>query len=849
MRSTPRARRLLAALVAALFLPALPILPAGASPTPLASSPVDLSLWLHADDTLSMAGNANDPPAPSSATTRDWVMADGLHKDLCIDGVDIGGGRQGFAVTLPVGFSTFTALNITVDVRDETYVIANGTFPFGRGAPPANTVWNLNFTANRTGCTVLKGHKLAVEFSSANTLLYGDFRNAHLALRATDPVQPDSHTENSLGPSGAFYPNDVPGNRDLLVVGALNNAFTDPLIQRVLVQVRDPAGTPVNNGNATVSQGNYTYTWSYPPSPAGTYTAWVEVDDTQGHSYNTSTTFKFVDYGLRIQTQDQSGGAATRYTTQGVGATYELTVTNIGGQPTVVLLVTSTSPPPGWTANFSVNSIPLAAGASTLTVLTVTPAPSIGPGNSTQITVIAQAQDDPSPLKARATLATTTIIYPEISITISPPRTDATVKLGGQASYNFTITNQGGLATDITFNATSPPTGWDRTMAGTGLVVEGDHWRLVGLEANGTRTMTLIVYAPVDSNGTTTFDCTVTARSVANASAVATFVGSTRLQLGIELLQTSLPIKPQLLPGAFEVFDIEVTNTDPLVDHNVTTDDVSVTENASNPQSVRDSEGGSIVPTGPLACCKAGKSDTISVTVTLPPRAKAGTYKFNVEVRVDGDPNRKATIEISLLVLTVTSFSLRLTGRPTQMVLNEGKGTVGGALVNDGNAAVVVDIAFAVMAGSRADATWSVRLLGADGLEVPSRFTLQAYSQIPVNLTVDASPLAFNGDRRDLTVSLSRAPTGADAWQLAPPLQLVVQLSSGTVLTRMWQQSSAFMIVFVGLALIAAAGGRRALRGPKAPPPRTAPKAPAGGPGKPAAQGGGEPRAPPSALK
>src|SRR5712664_1533509 len=62
VRPTPRARRLLAALVAALFLPALPLAPALAAPTPLASTPVDLSLWLHADDTLSMAGNANDPP-------------------------------------------------------------------------------------------------------------------------------------------------------------------------------------------------------------------------------------------------------------------------------------------------------------------------------------------------------------------------------------------------------------------------------------------------------------------------------------------------------------------------------------------------------------------------------------------------------------------------------------------------------------------------------------------------------------------------------------------------------------------------------------------------------------------
>lgn len=815
-------RRLTALAVAWFFLPAFVLLPAAAlTPTPLAGTPVDLSLWIHRDDTLSMAGNPTEAGLAQTFTSRVWRMPEGLQKDLCIDGVDIGGGRQGFAVQLSLGFYTLTAgVNLTMRVKDIDFVLAEDSFSFAIRSIPTNSAWNLNFTSGRAGCTVLNGHTLALEVTSANTIwTTGDFRNAHISMRATDPVAPTARTANGAGPTSSFYPNDVTANRTVFFSGTLGNAFTDALIWRVTVQVRDGLGGLVADATGVVSAGNWTFNWNYPPSTAGAYTTFVQVNDTQAHSYNTTVGFSFVNYGLRITTQDQVGESATRYTTQGVAADYALTVTNVGGAPTPVFLVTETVSA-GWSASFTSNSIPLDPAASGQTTLRVLPSPSIGPGNSTQIVVIAQATSDPSPLKARATLTTTTIIQSEISLVFDPPRTDSSVKLGALASYVTTIRNNGGKATDIVFNATAPPTGWDRALSGAGLVDEGSGtWRFSSVEAAGERQLTLEVFAPVQSGNATTFACTVSARATENASATATFVATTQLLLGIELTRISANPKPELLPGAFVDIQVEIANTDPLSAHVVTGSDMWVTEAPSNPQAIQGADGGSITVPAPIGCCpeasSPGSSQVLTITVQAPAHARAGTYTFTLYAQVDHNPLVVAQLNLSLLVQTVTAYSLRLNGNPSQAPMRGGSVTLSGSVVSTGNSQVLVDIGAAIFDGAKPDSAWTVRITDASGTDVNGRLTLPAYGEVAVNITVSAPSTAFNGDRRDLKVTLARAIQHTNIWELNPPVVLVVELDSMAVLGRMWQ--SAFLVILLFMLLIFSAGylGRRALKGPR----------------------------------
>lgn len=828
----------------------LPLFVAQAAPEPLVATTVPLNLWLHTDYSMSMAGNGQETtPIDSLTTLRTWSMADGLQKDLCIDGVDIGSGRQGFQVELQVAWGRFGGgtQDLAMTLKDDATVIANGTFAL-TGNPGTNTFWNLNFTAARTGCTVLRGHRLALDVvvthagAGSGSATIGNIRNAHLAFKATDALLPTAHTENHGGPATTFYPNDIDGSREVIVNGTLGNAFTDVFVLAVHITVKDPAGNAaVGNTTGIVTGGNWTFTWSYPRSTAGAYTVEVQVEDAQGHYYNTTTSFTFAAYGLRINTQGAADGAASRYTTQGQCAAYDLTVTNIGGSATGVTMVTETTPPAFWHTNFTRPTLSLEPDASDVTTFNVCPDASVGPGNSSQITVVARSNDDPAAIKARAQLATTTVLEREIFLIIAPPSTSANVKLAGVASYNFTITNNGGLPTDVMFNATPGTSGWDRVLSAVPpLVEEASGWRLPGLSAGGTATVTLSVQAPVSATPDTTFVCTVTARSVENASAVATFVGTTRLVLGIELTQTSPPSPSQAEagPAGFIDFQFEATNTDPLADHMVGPDDVTVAE-VGSPGFIDGVDGGSITVAAPVGCCAAGTAQVIGVTVQLPTHAKAGRYTLTLFVMYDNDENKVAFLNFTLQVTQVTDYFIRLTGDPSQVQLDGVKPThIAGYLVSESNYDLSVDVTYTIMKAGSEDPTWTIRLLGAGDVEMSSRVKLVAYHEVPINISVSASPSAWNGEHRDLAFSMAISLSGAHPVSLEPPVDLVVHIDEATVFARMWQQSLFIVLLFVGLALGAAGMARTAARGrkpPTAPPPPSPPAKKPTAPDKPGA--------------
>jgi uncharacterized membrane protein len=813
--------------------------PAGAAPTPLATTTVDLRLWIHSNSTLSMASNANEVFSPASFTTRQWNMTDGLQKDLCVDLVDVGGGVLGFIVQLNVAWSVgfgLPPINVTVRVKDvsQTQVdLAASTFEFARSGPSAqfnNSLWNLPVATPRN-CLVLKGHKLAVEISASSatssTVATGDYRGAHLAFRATDPVLPTAFTANINGPASTFYPNDLEERRDVIVQGDLGNAFDSGLIDRVVVELRDPFGSPITNSTATLGEGNYSFTWHYSPSPAGAYTAFIEVRDTQSHSFNTSVGFVFAAFGLRMTAQGESGGAVTRFTTQGSPASFDLTVTNVGASATSVLMATETSPSPEWATDFSRNNFPLEAGLSNITTFRVTPSAILGSGNSTQVTVIAQAKDDPSAIKAKAALSTTTLIQPALVLRISPARTDSAVRPGEAAAYDFTVFNDGGLPTDVVFNATTPPEGWDRDLIGTGLVAETDGWRLTGLPGGGQQHITLAVSTPTSTANQLPFECTVSARAANNASAIATIVATTRLILGIELAQTSLPVRPDGKPSEILTFSIEVRNTDGLERHTVSATGISVSEASHNLQRIDGFSNGSISIFAPSDCCGPAQADVLTIVVQLPDQVRSGTYALTVNAVVDNDPNKVAQVNLSLTVNIVYDFSIVLAlddvGAQT-VAMPEGTATLAGTIVNKGNTNVVLNLRATFTTDGRPEVRWSAKFTDASGTEItPAQVTVGAYGAREIRVVLQAPQDAFSADSRKLTLSLERTG-GNPTWELRPPLTVTTSFSSSTALSRLWQQYFVVFLLAGGAFFVAGYLGMGALRGPKPPQPAAAAK-------------------------
>ncbi len=186
--------------------------------------------------------------------------------------------------------------------------------------------------------------------------------------------------------------------------------------------------------------------------------------------------------------------------------------------------------------------------------------------------------------------------------------------------------------------------------------------------------------------------------------------------------------------------------------------------------------------------------------------------------------------DLSILVQTVTAYSLRLNGNPSRVAMPGGTVTLSGSIVSTGNAQVLVDIEAAAFDGAKADPAWLIRITDANGTDINGRVTLPAYGEVPVNITVTAPSVAFNGDKRDLKVTLARAIQRTNLWELNPPVVMVVELDSMAVLGRMWQSAFLIVLPFTLLILFAAGLGRRALKGPRiaaAPAAPAPPKAPA----------------------
>lgn len=814
----------------------LPLPAAAAGPTPQAMQWGETWLYLRQSGDLSTAPpGAAEPSSGVPFSDASWVMPDGLRKGLCIEGGEPGSGASGFALVMNL---TAGYLNgdwtVTVRLLDEDTIIAQEVREFTGTNPGSQEDWHLDYTSNRTSCQILSGHALSVDVVSSRTVsgTPGGGRGWHVVFWAEDALAPTISTENADGPTDIFYPNDLDGSRSVIVKGVLNNAFATSLVVAIRIGIEGPGGGTVVNATATAQDDNFTYTWSYARGVSGgPYTIHTEVEDRQGNLFEASATVTMASFGLKITTPGQVNQTVTGYTVPGESALYDLTVTNIGSQPTTVLMVTETPPATGWSNSFSSDNFGLQPGASNVTVFRATPAGTIQPGNSAQSTVVAQARDDPAAIKARGTMLTTTIVQREAALGIDPAATDATIRLGGFVEYLFTLTNNGGLSTDVTLEGTAAPAGWTRTLTGTSVNPDGDGWRIVALGPGASVQLVLNVTAPVDSTSTAEFVCRVTARAVGNASTVATFTATTQLLLGIEMTQGSPIGSPTVDPGDRVEFQVDVVNTDPLENHTIT--------QAGTTMILLASPGGEPIPGGgaPVIavtvpndrpCCEPHQTATISVIIDMPAKAAPGAYTFQLSTTVDGSSSQVATLNLTVNIAVERRISITALNLDNPLSIGTGPKTFDIEVANEGNENATVDLDFEVV-GARNNEVWTVKFLDQGGAELPNnQVGVTRYSKQIVTVQVEAPTTTFHGDERDVKVSGTTLTGGASA-ELDPSAHVVVNLEPTERFVRLLsaQYIILFVLGFVAWGLITAGWGRtiwKRTHGGEEPAPEPAPR-------------------------
>lgn len=798
-------------------------LPSGAeAPSPLALQWGETWLYLRNGGGLSPAppGAAEVPATTISDVT--WAMPVGLNKGICVEGGEPGSGASGFDLVMnlstafsPGGGDDWT---ITVNLLDEDSIIAKEerVIASGTGGTYASqSEFHLNYTSSRTSCQILKGHVLKVQVVSSRTAFPtpGGTRGWHLIFWAEDAIAPTLSTENTAGPTDIFYPNDLDGSRSVIVKGVLNNAFASSLIVAVRIAVEGPGGGSIINATAAVQDDNFTYTWTYARgATGGPYTIRSEVEDRQGNIFEATATITMVAFGLKITALGQVNQTVNGYTVPGESALYDLTVHNIGSSPTTVLMVTENPAPSSWTVSFSSESFGLQPGGSNLTVFRATPNGLVQPGNSAQITVVAQARDDPATIKARGTMLTTTIVQEEAALGIDPAATDATIRLGGFVEYDFTLTNNGGLATDVTLTATDAPSGWTRSLGGTSVVADGAGWKVIGLGPGAKALLTLNVTAPADSTSTDEFVCTVTARAVGNASTQATFVGTTQLLLGIEMTQASPIGTPTVDPGRRVEFQVDVVNTDPLQDHTITQAGTNVILLASPGGEPIPGAGAPVievtVPQG-TSCCDPHESITISVIIDMPAKAAPGQYTFQLSTIVDGSSSQVATLNLTVNIAVERRISIAALNLNNPLSIGTAPVTFDIEVSNLGNENSTVDLDYEVL-GVRGNEVWTVKFLDQGGQELPnSQIRVTRYGKEIVTLQVEAPATTFHADERDVKISGATITGGASA-ELDPAAHFVVDLEPADRFVRLLsaQYIILFVLGFIAWGLITAGWGR-----------------------------------------
>ena len=178
-------------------------------------------------------------------------------------------------------------------------------------------------------------------------------------------------------------------------------------------------------------------------------TVYAEVEDNP--EFNDSVTVHAtisVSYGVELGCKDNE-----HYVMPGESTDYIITVKNTGELPETIDFSLS-SPPAGWTASLSRDSMTLDIGESKDVVLTVTAPEDAEEGDSATIIVTGSIRGHEEVYDSVKTV--TTVIIRAGDMTVTPVSWSPTVRAGESVSVNFTVSAVGGAVKGVSVTASGP---------------------------------------------------------------------------------------------------------------------------------------------------------------------------------------------------------------------------------------------------------------------------------------------------------------------------------------------------------------------------------------------------------
>ncbi|UCG70887.1 MAG: hypothetical protein JSV09_07795 [Thermoplasmata archaeon] len=462
--------------------------------------PTNVRLYFHRSGNTMNTSDIGFIPATEGAGLITFTLQDPLINDLLVEDSL---GEAGMVAELMISGQGW--VDISVFDNDDTTLVGSGSYgsitsPFDHSVPtvvpipvPFEPAWDHNYTFD-------VNHQIIIEINfgiSAGRLHYDSLgRSSSLRLWCTPVIDITAGTYNFFSdPLKLFYPNDInfPEERKKVeVMGVVTDVFgkfDKKYISRAEVQIEGPGLNQTYNAGWSRNRMEYSYTWLYPANQtSGEYIATAHIFDQQNNEFTVTTAFNMSDYGVLLTSPSQVGGEgsyqtdlakAKRNVVQNNETKYHINVWNIGGFPTGVSL--TTSGPDEWDWWFEGENLTV-ENLDTGTILNIDPDDSKGVklvvdsknnplDDKATISVTATPTGDTS-LDSILTTITKVVLKYNVDLRFSDgtnlPK-QKTVEIGGEVTYDFSVSNTGGADDSIWIDFGTGPSGWQTTLEGDDL--------------------------------------------------------------------------------------------------------------------------------------------------------------------------------------------------------------------------------------------------------------------------------------------------------------------------------------------------------------------------------------------
>ena len=391
------------------------------------------------------------------------------------------------------GNSVTATGTVTVEDSDGT-IVGTGTIPaLNTGTSIVEQNIDIPFSSG-TNYTFLSSHRVVVRIQlQAGLFLHYDSgtRDSLLQLYCKPIPEITIGTFNFYNePATVFYPNnlDSPDERkQVRIKGIVSDVFNKrdkKYIDDVEIWIQDPDGDNYTYGASwNRDTKEYSYTWTYSEGQDdGKYIVTTHVFDEQNNEYTVSQSFNMSNYGVRMTAPSQVGGEGTykaeakRNVIKNSAVKYYIKVWNVGNFVTDMNITTSGQS--GWDywlegGNFtSLSDKTGVIGSVTEGTYKgfnlIVSSKNNDVGAKATISVTATCAQKTSEDCTFITVTTVVLKY-DIKLRFIPENTkskEETVELDQQVTYDFKVTNEGGVDDRVYLDIGLPPGGWSTSLSG-----------------------------------------------------------------------------------------------------------------------------------------------------------------------------------------------------------------------------------------------------------------------------------------------------------------------------------------------------------------------------------------------